>query len=96
MPGTSASVTAFITWQVEVPMMATIWPGAMALAAGGVTCASTLPTATAMPSGRPVQAAASAVSAPARAPSGETGWASLSSAKLANSGFSAARYSRDG
>ena len=67
MPGTSASVAAFITWQVEVPMIATIWPGAMALAAGAVTCASTLPTATAMPSGSPVQAAASAVSAPARA-----------------------------
>ena len=40
----------------------------MAFAAGGVTCASTLPTATAIPSGRCVQAAARAVSEPARAP----------------------------
>ena len=47
-------------------MIATIWPGSTACAAGAVTCASTLPTATAMPSGRPVHAAASAVSAPAR------------------------------
>ena len=46
-------------------MIATIWPGSTALAAGAVTWASTLPTATAMPSGRPVQAAASAVSRPA-------------------------------
>ena len=35
--------------------MATIWPGSTARAAGAVTCASTLPTATAMPSGSPVQ-----------------------------------------
>ena len=96
MPGTSASPAAFMTWQVEVPMMATIWPGAMALAAGGVTCASTLPTATAMPSGRPVQAAASAVSRPASVPSWATGWASLSSAKPAKPGFSAARKSLSG
>ena len=47
-------------------MIATIWPGSTACAAGAVTCASTLPTATAMPSGSPVQAAASAVSRPAR------------------------------
>jgi hypothetical protein len=96
MPGTSARVAPFITWQVEVPMMATIWPGAMAFAAGGVTCASTLPTATAMPAGRPVQPAACGVSDPARAPSGRTGCASLSAAKPANRGSSAARNSRDG
>ena len=41
-------------------MIATIWPGAIAWAAGAVTCASTLPTATAMPSGSPVHAAACA------------------------------------
>jgi hypothetical protein len=40
-------------------MIATSWPGSIEAAAGAVTCASTLPTATAMPSGRPVQAAAS-------------------------------------
>ena len=77
-------------------MIAVIWPGARAFAAGGVTCASTLPTATAMPSGRPVQLAARAVSEPARLPSGSTGCASFSSAKAAKSGFRAARYSRDG
>ena len=26
MPGTSRSTSPFITWQVEVPMIATIWP----------------------------------------------------------------------
>lgn len=49
--------------------MATIWPGLTASAAAAVTCASTLPTATATPSGRPVQAAARAVRRPARSPS---------------------------
>ena len=53
MPGTSRSASPFITWQVEVPMIATICPGSMACAAGAVTCASTLPTATAMPVGQP-------------------------------------------
>ena len=65
MPGTSRSTSELMTWQVEVPMIATIWPGPTAWAAGAVTWASTLPTATAMPSGRPVQAAASAVRVPA-------------------------------
>ena len=58
MPGTSARPALLITWQVEVPMISTIWPGSTARAAGAVTCASTLPTATAMPSGSPVQSAA--------------------------------------
>ena len=96
MPGTSASFGAFITWQVEVPMIATIWPGATAFAAGGVTCASTLPTATAIPAGRPVQTAALGVSEPARPPSADMGWASLSSTNPAKSGCRAARNSRDG
>ncbi len=73
--------------------MATIWPGPAAFAAGGVTCASTLPTATAMPWGRPVQAAASAVSEPARAPSGTMSWLSLVCAKSAKRGSSRARNS---
>ncbi len=96
MPGTSASVWPFMTWHVEVPMIATSWPGAIALAAGGVTCASTLPTATAMPAGSWVQAAARGASEPARPPSAETGWASLSAANPANPGCSAARNPRDG
>ena len=33
-PGTSRSTSALITWQVEVPMIATIWPGPTACAAG--------------------------------------------------------------
>ena len=61
MPGTSASSAPFITWQVEVPMIATILPAATGPAAGTVTCASTLPTATAMPAGSPVSAAAAGV-----------------------------------
>ena len=58
MPGTSASPALLITWQVEVPMISTSWPGSTARAAGAVTCASTFPTATATPSGSPVQSAA--------------------------------------
>ena len=58
MPGTSASVSAFIMWHVEVPMTMSIWPGPVTWAAGAVTCASTLAAATAMPSGSPVHAAA--------------------------------------
>ena len=96
MPGTSASRVPFITWQVDVPMIATICPGAIAAAAGGVTCASTLPTATAIPSGKPVHRAASGVSDPARAPSGMMLWLSLSAAKPANRGSSAPRNSRAG
>ena len=68
IPGTSANFSETITWHVDVPMIATICPGLTALAAAAVTCASTLPTATAMPSSKPVQLAASAVSDPAGAP----------------------------
>ena len=96
MPGTSRRVSPFITWQVEVPMMATIWPAPMASAAGAVTWASTLPTATGMPAGRPVHAAASAVSVPATAPSCPIGASSLSSTKPAKPGLSSARKSRVG
>ena len=93
IPGTSASWSPFITWQVEVPMTASMWPDSIACAAGAVTCASTLPTATAMPSGRPVHPAASAVSPPARAPSGDSGWSSLSATNPAKAGLRAARKS---
>ena len=91
MPGTSARRSAFITWHVEVPMMATIWPGSTAPVAGAVTCASTLPTQTAMPSGRPVHAAASAVSEPARSPNRPVGCSTFSATKSAKSGFRAER-----
>jgi hypothetical protein len=33
IPGTSCSSVAFMTWHVEMPMMATIWPGSTARAA---------------------------------------------------------------
>ena len=77
-------------------MIATIWPTPIASAAGAVTWASTLPTATAMPSGSPVQAAASAVRVPATAPSWPIGASSLSSTNLAKSGLSSARKARVG
>ena len=73
-------------------MIATIWPGRTASAAAAVTCASTLPTATAMPSGSRVHSAARAVSRPARPPSG-TGSPPSLAAKPAKSGLSAARKS---
>ena len=62
-------------------MIATIRPACVTPAAGAVTCASTLPTATAIPSRSPVQAAACALSAPARAPSWAIAGLSLSAAK---------------
>ena len=96
MPGTSRSTSELITWQVEVPMIATIWPTPVACAAGAVTCASTLPTATAMPSGSPVQAAASALRPPARSPSWPIGCSSLSATNVAKPGDSAVRNSGDG
>ncbi|OUD84517.1 hypothetical protein BC477_16875 [Clavibacter michiganensis subsp. michiganensis] len=96
MPGTSVSTSLFITWQVLVPMIATIWPGSTARATGAVTCASTLPTATAMPSGRPVHAAASAESVPAADPSWPISCATFSSANAAKSGLSAPRNSAVG
>ena len=96
MPGTSASSAPFITWQVEVPMIATILPAATGPAAGTVTCASTLPTATAMPAGSPVSAAAAGSAARPGRRAAEMGWASLPAAKPAKRGFSAARKSRDG
>ena len=59
MPGTSVRRSPSSMWQVEVPMIATSRPGSTTPAAGTVTCASTLATATAMPGGRPIQPAAS-------------------------------------
>ena len=66
----------------------------MASAAGTVTCASTLPTATAMPSGSPVHAAACADSPPARSPRRPSGCSSLSGTNRAKSGLSAAQELR--
>ena len=93
MPGTSANFSETITWQVEVPMIATICPGLTAFAAAEVTCASTLPTATAIPSGRPVHFEASAVKVPAQAPRAPSSCSNFSAIKFSNFGLSAARYS---
>ena len=83
-------------WQVDVPMIATIWPGSMALAAGALTWASTLPAHTAIPAGSPVHAAAVAVSEPTRSPSWAIGRSTLSATKPAKSGLRAARKAADG
>jgi hypothetical protein len=96
MPGTSASRSPLTTWQFEVPMTISIRPGSTAWAAGAVTCASTLPTATAIPSRSPVQAAARELSPPARPPSGESTGVSLLAAKSAKRSSSAPRYSAEG
>ena len=53
-----------------VPMIATSVPGAVTVAAGAETCASTFATATGVPGRRPVQAAARSLSPPARSPIG--------------------------
>ena len=78
-----------MTWQVEVPITASIWPGAIAFAAGAVTWASTLPTATAIPSGSAVHPPPRAVSEPARPPSCDSGCSSFSATKPAKPGLSA-------
>lgn len=56
-------------WQLEVPMMMTSRPGSQPSAAGTVTWASTLPTATGIPAGKPIESAARWVSSPAASPS---------------------------
>ena len=96
MPGTTASSSPFIMWQVDVPMTATIRPESVTPAAGTVTCASTLPTATAIPAGRPVHSAACSVRSPARSPSALSGPSMRVATKSAKSGFSARRKSSDG
>ena len=53
-------------------MIMTIRPGSVTVAAGTATWASTLAIATAVPAGRPVQAAASSIRPPARSPAGRT------------------------
>ena len=74
-----------------VPMTATMRPGPVTVAAGTDTWASTLATATAVPGRRPVQAAASAVSSPAREPMGTIVRDIFSSTMPASRGSSAAK-----
>ena len=84
IPGTSANFSETMTWHVDVPIIATICPGLTALAAAQVTCASTFPTATTIPSGSPVQCAASAVSVPAVSPSWPISASNFSVMKFSN------------
>ncbi len=92
MPGTSVRRSPSSMWHVDVPMIATSRPGSTTPAAGTVTCASTLATATAMPAGRPIQPAASAVRSPARPPSGARSVFSFDATRSAKPGLSAPRY----
>ena len=49
IPSTVAGPSPRSMWQMLVPMIATIVPGSVTVAAGAETCASTLATATAVP-----------------------------------------------
>ncbi len=91
MPGAFLRSVASTMWQLLVPMMIVITPGSMACAAGGVACASTLATATAVPGRKPVQPAASSVSPPAFAPRGRMSRLIFVSTTSAKSGLSAAK-----
>ena len=73
-------------WQLEVPMMMTIRPGSVTVAAGTETWASTLATATAVPGWRPVHAA---LPRSARRPCSPRDWMSRDS-------FSSTTFSRRG
>ena len=79
-----------------VPMTATIRPGPVTVAAGTETWASTFATATAIPGRRPIQAAASGVSSPARSPTGTIARDIFSSTMPASRGSSAAKYASSG
>ena len=70
MPGTRCSSSPSTMWQVLVPMIITMRPASVTVAAGTDTCASTLAIATAVPGFSPVQPAAWAVSPPALSPMG--------------------------
>ncbi len=72
-------------------MIATSVPGRVTADAGADTWASTFATATAIPSGSPVQAAAAADSPPARAPSGASTRESFWSTTCSNRGSRAAK-----
>jgi len=64
IPGTIRSSLPSTMWQLDVPMMMTMRPASVTVAAGTATWASTLATATAVPGFRPVQVAASSVRLP--------------------------------
>ena len=79
-----------------VPMIRTIVPGRVTVAAGTETCASTFATATGVPGTSPVQPAAVSHTPPARSPIGTTRWDILSSTTRANRESSAAKYASPG
>ncbi len=70
MPGTIFSSVPSTIWQVDVPMIISIFPGSTMPTAGTATWASTFAIATAVPGKRPVRSAISFVSSPAFPPSG--------------------------
>ena len=78
-------------WQLLVPMITTIEPGSVTVAAGAETCASTLATATGVPAWRPVNAAARSVRKPAPLPSGSSVRDIFSSTTSSKRGSSAAK-----
>ena len=78
-------------WQLLVPMITTIEPGSVTVAAGAETWASTLATATGVPARRPVSAAARSVSTPALLPSGRSVRDIFSSTTCSKRGSSAAK-----
>ena len=79
-----------------VPMIRTIVPGCVTVAAGAATWASTFATATGVPGRRPVQAAACSLSPPARLPIGEIARDIFWSITCSNRGSSAAKYASAG
>ena len=74
-----------------VPMITTIVPGSVTVAAGADTCASTFATATGVPGCRPVQRRRALVSPPARLPIGASVRDIFSSTTCSKRGSSAAK-----
>ncbi len=96
IPGTSCSLSPRSMWHVDVPIMASILPGDVIPTAGIDTWASTLATATAVPSLSPVSMAAAAVISPAFVPAGRRVRESFSSTRFTIFGCSAPKKSFEG
>src|ERR1700759_2256369 len=95
MPGSRVSSGWTIMSQIDVPMTTTKLPGSCTPTPGTETHASTLPTATATDSGSLTRFATSAVSVPARVPSGTNVSPSFSPG-ASNPGKEASKYSTGG
>ncbi len=70
MPSTFLGLVPRTMWQIEVPMIMSILPGLVIVAAGTATWASTLATATGVPAFRPRDLAIRGVRPPAQSPWG--------------------------